>query len=58
MEVLRAVFRLTQIRRAAGNAGKLDKIVTAINLTDTNVYITPSGKTCSFPGNMHLVYDS
>jgi hypothetical protein len=55
MEVLRAVFRLTQVRRAPGNAGKLDKIVTTINMTDTNVYITPSGETCSFPGNMHLV---
>jgi linoleate 10R-lipoxygenase len=54
-EVLREVFKLKNVRRATGNAGRLAKFTTVINKTDTDVYITPTGKTSPFPGSMQIM---
>ena len=54
-EILKVVFKLKNVRRAAGDAGKLVGFKTVINETETNVYITPNGTTSSWPGSMYLV---
>ncbi|KAJ7704765.1 heme peroxidase [Mycena rosella] len=56
-ETVKVVFKLKNVRRAAGDAGKLAGFKTTINETETNVYLTPYGTTSPWPGSMYLVYD-
>jgi len=56
-ETLKVIFRLKNVRRAAGDSGKLAGFKTTINETETNVYLTPYGVTSPWPGSMYLVYD-
>jgi len=53
-EFVRAAFKLKNIRRAAGGAGKLVKFTTMVNQTETDVYVSPTGSTSSFPRSMHI----
>ena len=54
-EIVKVVFKLKNVRRAAGNAGKLVGFKTVINETETNVYITPNGTLSPWPGSLYLV---
>lgn len=54
-EIVKVVFKLKNVRRATGDAGKLAGFKMAINETETNVYLTPYGTTSPWPGSMHLV---
>ncbi|KAJ7803765.1 heme peroxidase [Mycena olivaceomarginata] len=56
-EIVKVVFQLKNVRRAAGDPGKLSGFKTIINETETNVYLTPYGTTSPWPGSMYLVYD-
>ncbi|KAJ7174160.1 heme peroxidase [Mycena crocata] len=56
-EIVKVVFKLKNVRRANGDAGKLAGFKTIINETETNVYLTPYGTTSPWPGSMFLVYD-
>ncbi|KAJ6607611.1 heme peroxidase [Mycena sp. CBHHK59/15] len=56
-DTLKVVFKLKNVRRAAGNAGKLAAIKTVVNETETNLYLTPYGTASPWPGSMFLVYD-
>ena len=54
-EILRVVFKLQNVRRAAGDAGKLSGFTEVVNETETNVFIKPNGTTSPWPGSMYLV---
>ncbi|KAJ7103706.1 heme peroxidase [Mycena crocata] len=54
-DILKIVFKLKNVRRAPGNAGKLAKIKLMINEAETNIYLMPYGTTTPFPSSMHLV---
>ncbi|KAJ7436075.1 heme peroxidase [Mycena galericulata] len=56
-EVLKVIFKLKNVRRAAGNAGKLAGFKMQIKEAETNIYSTDYGTTAPWPGSMHLVYD-
>ncbi|KAJ7469076.1 heme peroxidase [Mycena latifolia] len=56
-EIIKVVFRLKNVRRAPGVAGRLAGYKTIINETETNMYLTPYGTSTPWPGSMHLVYD-
>ncbi|KAJ7443813.1 heme peroxidase [Mycena latifolia] len=56
-EIVKVVFKLKNVRRAAGNAGKLSKFKMMINEAETNLYLTSYGTTTPWPSSMHLVYD-
>lgn len=53
-EIVKVVFKLKNVRRAAGDAGKLAGFKMVINETETNVYLTPYGTTTPWPGSMYL----
>ncbi|KAF8878553.1 hypothetical protein BD779DRAFT_1474745 [Infundibulicybe gibba] len=57
-EILRVVFRLKNVRRAPGRAGRLNGFTTVVNETETNMFINPIGSVSPWPGSMHLIYDS
>ncbi|EIM82504.1 heme peroxidase [Stereum hirsutum FP-91666 SS1] len=57
-EIVKVVFKLKNVRRAAGNAGKLQSFVDIVNETETSVYMSPNGTLSPWPGAMHLVYDA
>ncbi|KAJ6500909.1 heme peroxidase [Mycena sanguinolenta] len=54
-EIIKVVFELKNVRRAAGNAGRLAGFRMKVNETETNVYLTPYGTTSPWPGEMILV---
>ncbi|KAF7358979.1 Heme peroxidase [Mycena sanguinolenta] len=56
-EIVKVVFKLKNVRRAAGDAGRLAGFRMKVNETETNVYLTPYGTTSPWPGEMMLVYD-
>jgi hypothetical protein len=56
-EILRVVFKLQNVRRAPGDAGRLSGYTEIVNQTVTNVFIKPNGTTSPWPGSMYLVYD-
>jgi len=57
-EIVKVVFKLKNVRRAAGNDGTLAGFKTIVNETETNVYLTPYGTTSPWPGSMNLLYDN
>ncbi|TFK61201.1 heme peroxidase [Pluteus cervinus] len=56
-EIIKVVFKLKNVRRAPGNAGRLAMFTEVINETETNVFVKPNGTLSSWPGSMVLVYD-
>ncbi|KAJ6583033.1 heme peroxidase [Mycena vulgaris] len=54
-EIVKVVFKLKNVRRAAGHTGKLAGFKKIVNETETNVYITPYGTTTPWPGSMYLL---
>jgi len=57
VEMVRVIFSLKNIRRAPGDAGKLQKITTIKNETPTYQYVQPNGELSMWPGPMNIVYD-
>jgi hypothetical protein len=57
-EIVKSVFKLKNVRRAPGNAGKLHRITEIINETETDFYIQRNGSVTAWPNSMHIVYDS
>ena len=55
VEMIRVIFSLKNVRRAPGDAGKLQKITTIKNETPTYQYVQPNGELSMWPGPMHLV---
>ena len=49
------MFKLQNVRRAAGDAGRLSGYTEIVNETETNVFIKPNGTTSPWPGSMYLV---
>ena len=49
------VFKLQNVRRAAGDAGRLPGFTEIVNETETNVFIKPNGTTSPWPGSLYLV---
>jgi len=56
-EILRVVFKLQNVRRAPGDAGRLSGFTEIVNETETNVFIKPNGTATPWPGSLYLVYD-
>jgi len=56
-EIVRAVFKLKNVRRAPGPAGKLNGFKEIIHETETSFYIQRNGTVSAWPGSMVLVYD-
>jgi hypothetical protein len=54
-EIVKVVFKLKNVRRAAGDAGRLAGFKTIINETETNMFMTPYGTTSPWPGSMFIV---
>ncbi|KAG7090385.1 hypothetical protein E1B28_009504 [Marasmius oreades] len=57
-EIVKVVFGLKNVRRAAGNDGKLLGFTDIQNGTPTKVYLTDYGTTSPWPGSMYLTYDA
>ena len=55
VEMVRVVFSLKNIRRAPGDAGRLQKITTIKNETPTYQYVQPNGELSMWPGPMQIV---
>ena len=55
VEMVRVIFSLKNIRRAPGDAGKLQKITTIKNETPTYQYVQPNGELSMWPGPMNIV---
>ncbi|KAF8066489.1 heme peroxidase [Lyophyllum atratum] len=56
-EIVKVVFRLKNIRRAPGDAGKLHCFTQDIHETPTDFYVQRSGTVSAWPGSLHIVYD-
>jgi len=56
-EILRVVFKLQNVRRASGDAGRLSGFTEVVTETEINVFIKANGTTSPWPGSMYLVYD-
>ena len=54
-EILSVVFKLQNVRRASGDAGRLSGFTEIVNETENNVFIKPNGTTSPWPGSMYLV---
>jgi linoleate 10R-lipoxygenase len=54
-EILRVVFKLQNVRRASGDAGRLSGFTEIVDETEINVFIKPNGTTSPWPGSMYLV---
>jgi hypothetical protein len=55
VEMVRVIFSLKNLRRAPGNAGKLQRITSIKNETVVNQYVQPNGELSMWPGPMQLV---
>ena len=49
------MFKLQNVRRASGDAGRLSGFTEIVNETETNVFIKPNGTTTPWPGSLYLV---
>ena len=54
-EMVRVIFSLKNIRRAPGEAGRLQKITTIKYETPNYQYVQPNGELSMWPGPMYLV---
>ncbi|KAJ6544684.1 hypothetical protein DFH09DRAFT_1088549, partial [Mycena vulgaris] len=55
VEIVKVVFKRKNVRRAAGDPGKLAGFKTTVNETETNENLTAYGTTSAWPGSMYLV---
>ncbi|KAF5370929.1 hypothetical protein D9615_009815 [Tricholomella constricta] len=55
VEIVKAVFRLKNVRRAPGDAGKLHGFVEIIHDTETDFYVQRNGTVSPWPGSLHIV---
>ncbi|RDB14949.1 Psi-producing oxygenase A [Hypsizygus marmoreus] len=58
VEVLRVVFRLKNIRRAPGDAGRLNRFTEIVQETETDFYVQRNGTVSPWPGSMFIAYDA
>ncbi|KAG5638617.1 hypothetical protein H0H81_011507 [Sphagnurus paluster] len=56
-EIVRAVFKLKNLRRAPGQAGRLKGFTENIRGSESQYYLTRNGAVTTWPGSLHLVYD-
>lgn len=54
-ETIKVVFKLKNVRRAPGSAGKLSGFKAVANETETNVFVKPNGMLSAWPGAMVLM---
>ena len=54
-EMLRAIFRLKNLRRAEGPAGRLAGFYKPTNGTDAPVFLDETGNVTFWPGSLYLV---
>ncbi|KAG6835869.1 hypothetical protein H0H93_013782, partial [Arthromyces matolae] len=55
LEILKSVFSLKNVRRAPGDAGKLQGFSEIIHETETDLYIQRNGSVGFWPGSLHIV---
>jgi len=56
-EIVKAVFKLKNLRRAPGDAGKLTGFSEIVRECESQFYLTRNGAISAWPGSLHLVYD-
>ncbi|KAF5372301.1 hypothetical protein D9615_009236 [Tricholomella constricta] len=56
-EIVKAVFSLKNVRRAPGDAGKLQGFSEIIHETETDFFVQRNGTTSPWPGSLNIVYD-
>ncbi|GLB40814.1 putative heme peroxidase [Lyophyllum shimeji] len=56
-EIVKIVFSLKNLRRAPGDAGKLQRFTETIYETETDFFVQRNGTVSLWPGSMNLVYD-
>lgn len=56
-EIIRVVFKLKNLRRAPGAAGRLAGFSEDIRGSEAQYYLARDGTTSIYPGSLHLVYD-
>ncbi|KAF9466792.1 heme peroxidase [Collybia nuda] len=54
-EIVKSIFKLKNLRRAPGNAGKLQGFTEIINQTETDYYIQRDGSVNFWPGSLQIV---
>jgi hypothetical protein len=54
-EIVKAVFKLKNVRRAPGNAGRQHRFTEIVNETETDYYIQRDGTVGAWPTSMHIV---
>lgn len=56
-EIVKVVFSLKNLRRAPGDAGKLQRFTENIYETETDFFVQRNGTVSLWPGSLSLVYD-
>ncbi|KAG5636744.1 hypothetical protein H0H81_007002 [Sphagnurus paluster] len=56
-EIVKAVFSLKNVRRAPGDAGKLQGFSEIIHETETDTFVQRNGTTSPWPGSLIIAYD-
>lgn len=54
-EIVKSIFKLKNIRRAPGNAGKLHGFTEIVNQTETDYFIQRDGSVNFWPGSVQIV---
>jgi hypothetical protein len=57
VEMVKVVFKLKNVRRAPGDAGKLYKFTEIVNETPTDVFIQRNGTASPWPGSLIVTWD-
>jgi len=57
-EIVKVVFKLKNIRRAPGDAGKLIRFTEIVHETETDFFVQRDGSVSPWPGSMYIVYDA
>ncbi|KAJ8693858.1 hypothetical protein PTI98_008811 [Pleurotus ostreatus] len=57
-EMIKPIFSLKNLRRAAGDAGVLAGYHDIIRETETNIYVNRDGTTGPWPGSLYVQYDA
>ena len=55
IEIVRAVFKLKNVRRAPGDAGRLHGFTEIIHETETDFFVQRNGKVSPWPGSIVIV---
>jgi linoleate 10R-lipoxygenase len=54
-EIVKVVFKLKNIRRAPGDAGKLARFTEIVRETETDLFVQRDGSVSPWPGSMYIV---